>query len=70
MEVNWDAEHGSLYAPAPREWTRARWIRQILDAAQAQGVVLQLTDQTEWIGVDQEVRAELVQACARSGGAV
>ena len=61
MEVYWDADRRSLYGPPPREWSRAQWLRQILDAAQAQGCELLVTDETEWIGVEPAVKAELVQ---------
>ena len=69
MEVHWDSERRSLYAPPPREWSRGRWLRQVLDAARTQGIDLQLTDETRWIGVDPDDRAEMVQEVRSSGGA-
>ena len=69
MEVHWDTDRHSLYGPPPREWSRARWLRQILDAAQTQGCELLVTDETEWIGVEPAVKAELVQEGRPPGGA-
>lgn len=62
MEVNWDPERRSLYAPPPREWSRRRWFRHVLDAAHAQGVTLHLSEETEWVGVAADVKAALLQA--------
>ena len=69
MEVHWDSERRSLYAPPPREWSRARWLRQVLDAARTEGIDLQVTDETKWIGVDPEDRAEMIQEACSYGGA-
>lgn len=54
MEVHWDPDRSALYAPPPREWARSRWLRQILDAARAQGCELSITDETAWVGIELE----------------
>ena len=69
MEVHWDPERRSLYAPPPRQWSRARWFRQILNAAKTQGLDLRVTDETEWAGVEPGDRAEMVREARSSGGA-
>ena len=69
MEVHWDEDRQSLYAPPPREWSRARWLRQILDAAREQGCELMITDGTEWVGVGPATKAEMVQEARSPGGA-
>jgi hypothetical protein len=37
MEVHWDPWGQLLYSPKPREWSHARWFRQITAAAGEQG---------------------------------
>ncbi len=69
MEVHWDPDRQSLYGPPPRKWSRARWLRQILNAAREQGCELTITDETEWVGVEPAVKAELVQEVRSPGGA-
>ena len=59
MGVHWDAERRRLYSPKPREWSYARWFKQIRDAAGAQGVDLALRATTSWTGVDPVVRQAL-----------
>ena len=61
MEVHWDPDRRALYAPAPREWSYARWFRQILDAAREQGCELRLASSTKWSNIDAGVKAELLQ---------
>ena len=61
MEVHWDPKRRSLYAPPPREWSRARWLRQIVDAARTQGIELVVTEETKWVGVDPGDLAEMVR---------
>lgn len=69
MEVHGDPERRSLYGPPPRKWSRARWLRQILDAARAQGCDLLITDETQWHGVEPETNAEMLQEAPLFGGA-
>ena len=69
MEVHWDPKRRALYAPPPREWSWARWLRQVLDAARTQGVDLQVTDDTRWIGVDAKDQDEMAQEARSPGGA-
>ena len=69
MEVHWDDERQSLYGPQPREWSQTRWLRQILDAARAQGCELRITEATRWVGVDSSIKADLVREASFSDGA-
>lgn len=69
MEVHWDTDRRSLYGPPPRDWSRAQWLRQILDAAREQGCELLITEETEWSGVEPAVTAEMVQEVRSPGGA-
>lgn len=69
MEVHWDESRCSLYAPPPRTWSQARWLRQILDAAQAQGCELLITAGTDWIGVEPATEAELLREVRSAEGA-
>ena len=69
MEVHWDPGRSTLYGPPPREWSRARWLRQILDAAREQSCDLLVTHETEWVGVGPEVKAELLHEVRSASGA-
>jgi hypothetical protein len=55
MEIQWDPARGSLYAPAQREWSKRRWLQQILAAAKQQGCELHFTQETQWGEVDPEL---------------
>ncbi|MCX7061090.1 MAG: hypothetical protein NTZ11_09405 [Gammaproteobacteria bacterium] len=59
MEVRWQENNGTLYAPAPREWSHARWFMQIHMAAKEQGCVMSLTPETEWRSVPESTRKEI-----------
>ncbi|MBE2186228.1 MAG: hypothetical protein IAE99_05590 [Rhodothermales bacterium] len=69
MEVNWNAERRSLYGPPPPNWTHARWLRQILDAARKQGCELAIADETEWVHIAPSVQAAMLHEIGRWGGA-
>jgi hypothetical protein len=61
MEVYWDRSSGRLSHPqTPRGWTPAQWFQQIVAAvADEYGVRLKVTNETVWVGVPAEVRAEI-----------
>ncbi|WP_430540609.1 hypothetical protein [Pseudoxanthomonas sacheonensis] len=61
MEVQWDPARRALYAPAPREWSYARWFQQVLDAAREQGCELQLASSTKWSNIDADVKVEFLR---------
>ena len=61
MQVHWDSARRSLYSPCPREWSYARWFKQILAAAREQGCKLQVTGTTKWINVDSSVKAAILE---------
>jgi hypothetical protein len=66
MEVSWDPERRSLHSPKPKEWGYGRWLRQILAAAAAQGVALELAPSTRWVNVPANTQAELSEAAAHA----
>ncbi len=59
MGVHWTASTGTLHSPVLREWTHARWFKQILAAAQEQSCALRLSTVTRWINVPERVRNEI-----------
>ncbi len=59
MEVGWDVSARRLTTPKPREWSYVDWFRQIIRAARAQGVDLQLTRATKWTNVPCVLRREM-----------
>jgi hypothetical protein len=60
MEVGWEPHSEYLYSPLPREWSYARWLRQIRDAVKGEyGVTLAVTPQTQWRNIDEAPKSEL-----------
>jgi hypothetical protein len=57
-EVHWDAAASRLHSPTPREWSYARWFRQIVEAADAYGQPLSLTPATIWVNLPDELKTE------------
>ena len=69
MEVNWDPAERRLYGAKPREWSYGRWFQQIVAAAaQEYGVRLDITTDTRWANVPDEIRAEIEAAATRRPG--
>jgi hypothetical protein len=65
MEVHWSPEGKSLYAPKPREWSYLKWYGQILGAAKDEyRVSLVITENTEWVGIGDDLKNEIVQHAA------
>ena len=62
MEVQWDAARTSLHSPKPREWSYARWFKQILAAARAQDCQLELSSNTRWLNIDAGLKEQFIQA--------
>ena len=63
LEVSWDDSTRSLHSPKPRDWDYVRWYQQLVTAAaQEYGCQLLLTDQTTWINVDPDTKAQLLEA--------
>jgi hypothetical protein len=61
MEVDWDSKRRALHSPKPREWSYSRWYEQILAAAaQEHGCELRLTDDTEWVNIEPDMREVLL----------
>ena len=68
MEVAWDSGRCSLHSPKPRDWSYARWYKQILAAAaQEYGCELAPTDSTTWLNIDQGTKAELLRTSCQGG---
>jgi hypothetical protein len=67
MEVHWDAEKSRLFGAKPRtfpdlDFSRPRWFRQIVAAAEEHGVELILVETTEWSNIDSDLRAQIEAA--------
>ncbi len=61
VEVHWDAQGAFLYSPMPREWTYLDWFKQIVSAGELQGCALQLSGDTKWNNVPEELRGEIFE---------
>jgi hypothetical protein len=60
MEVGWDPATRSLTTPAKREWSAARWFKQIAGALQSEyGQRLSVNSNTRWHNVPVDIRAEI-----------
>lgn len=60
MEVRWDTERASLYAPKPREWSCLRWFEQIRNAAVLEyGLALKIGEGTSWTNIDDDLKQAL-----------
>ena len=65
MQVHWSPEGRFLYSPKPREWSYLKWYGQILGAAKSEyGVSLLVTENTNWVGVGDGLKDEIVQYAA------
>lgn len=61
MCVSWDPASRSVFPSSPREWSCAKWFRQLVEAvANEYGTLLVLSRDTEWSGISDEDRAEIV----------
>lgn len=58
-EVRWDHVERRLYTPKPREWGYVDWFLHILSTVRETGTELRLTPDTEWVGIDAELRCKL-----------
>ena len=61
IEVHWNPKLQSLYSPPPREWSYARWFKQILAAAREQGCELSVGVSTVWHNIPESMKAEFLQ---------
>ena len=59
LEVHWDSDLKRLYGPKPRKWGYSEWYIQILNAAQKQSCILELTEATVWLNVSQDTKASI-----------
>ena len=61
MEIYWNESTKRLSHPAQRDWSPARWVRQIVAAmASEYHVLLELTDETVWSNVSHDLCAEII----------
>lgn len=68
MGVSWSPEAKSLLGGPPRDWSKARWFRQIKDALAGEyGLSLRLSAQTRWVGIPDLDRLEIVMHDPKSG---
>ena len=59
-EVYWDNEKKGFKAPAPRKWSHSDWFKQIVTVtASGLGVSLKLLNNTSWINVPEQTKAEM-----------
>lgn len=61
MEVHWDSNGLFLYSPPPRDWSYLRWFQQIMNAAREQSCQLYISDNTQWKGISDDLRGEIIQ---------
>nr|WP_276975152.1 hypothetical protein [Flavobacterium filum] len=62
-EVHWDDKKMTLYSPRPRDWSNLDWYLHIVRVAKTGcSVALKLTDETEWININDELKTEITKA--------
>ena len=63
MEINWNTENKTLYAPKPREWSYEQWYGQIISAAKDEyKVVLTLSTNTKWVNIGAKLKEAICNA--------
>lgn len=68
MEIGWDPESRTLFAPPRNEWSHADWFDQIRKAASGEyDRSLVLVPETRWSNVPEDSRADIEHraACAK-----
>jgi len=60
MEIHWNSATNTLFSPKPREWSYLKWFAQILDSAKEQGCILQLSTDTLWINISDQLKNEII----------
>lgn len=62
-EVHWDNIRKTLYAPKPTDWSYLEWYLHISGVVKTEcSVILELTDKTEWVNIEDELRTEITKA--------
>ncbi len=62
-EVHWNPEKQTLYSPKPRDWTYLEWFEHIIKVAKEEcSCELNVTEQTEWINIPNELKKEITKA--------
>ena len=62
-EVYWDQSEKCFYSPVPREWDYKKWFSQIVCVARTGlGIILNLTQNTEFISDEPEFKADMIEA--------
>jgi len=60
-EVNWNPAGKFLYSPKPREWSYLDWYKHIVDVTASQACRLFITDNTNWINIPDNLKANIIQ---------
>jgi len=59
-EVYWNKDIKGFKAPAPIKWSHSEWFKQIVNvAASGLGISLKLLDDTSWVNVPEQTKAEM-----------
>lgn len=59
-EVSWHPERKCLCSPKPKEWSYARWYKQILNAVEEQSCILSLSKTVKWVAVPESLKLEIL----------
>jgi len=63
MNVHWDKDFNFLYSPKPPEWSNWTYLdcfKNILAATLEQSTVLNITGNTRWVNVGEELKKQIL----------
>jgi hypothetical protein len=61
-EVHWNNVSKTLYSPQPKDWTYLDWFNHIIKVAREECFCsLIITDQTVWINIPNDLKAEIIK---------
>ena len=58
--VQWNPQENQLFSDKPREWSYLDWFKQIINTADPEGIDLEITNQTEWINIPEQLHLEML----------
>ena len=62
-EVHWNIDKLTLYSPKPRDWNYLDWYLHIINVVKKECFVnLNLTSDTEWINIPNELKIDISKA--------